>query len=374
MRIALMTDSYFPTRDGVVTAVVTMRQALEELGHTVFIIAPDPGEEHREEGVHYFRSIRFKRYPEYLIPIFPSNKRELIRSLNVDVIHIFGIAFMALKGLMVSRSTKVPSVMTYCTNVVDAMGFYSPLPLPIDIQERLAWIYLRNLLRRPKCVIALTPATISEFELKKVRTKSTEIIPVGIDISRFKDGIDGSFVTERHALVGKRVAIHVGRVSFEKNISLVVKAMALLPDDVALLIVGRGPASDSLKELVEREGLSKKVIFTGFVPDEELPSYYAASDIVVSASRFETQGLTIIEAMACGTPAACSNGRAFLDIIQDGVNGCLFEDSPESCADAMLRCLNGKDMLSKNSRGTAEEYSMESVGRKLEKAYGKIIK
>jgi len=374
MRIALMTDSYFPTRDGVVTAVVTMRQALEELGHTVFIIAPDPGEEHREEGVHYFRSIRFKRYPEYLIPIFPSNKRELIRSLNVDVIHIFGIAFMALKGLMVSRSTKVPSVMTYCTNVVDAMGFYSPLPLPIDIQERLAWIYLRNLLRRPKCVIALTPATISEFESKRVRTKSTEIIPVGIDISRFKDGIDGSFVTERHALVGKRVAIHVGRVSFEKNISLVVKAMALLPDDVTLLIVGRGPASDSLKELVEREGLSKKVIFTGFVPDEELPSYYAASDIVVSASRFETQGLTIIEAMACGTPAACSNGRAFLDIIQDGVNGCLFEDSPESCANAMMRCLDGKDMLSKNSRGTAEEYSMESVGRKLEKAYEKILR
>jgi len=374
MRIAIMTDSYLPTRDGVVTAVVTLRKALEDLEHTVFVIAPDPGKEFREEGVIYFPARRFKSYPEYFLPIFPSNKRSIIESLNVDVIHIYGVAFMALKGLLVSRSTKIPTVMTYCTNVVDTMEYYSPLPLPMEFQSMLAWIYMRNYLRRPNCVVALTPATLKEFEENGVKTKRTEVIPIGIDVQRFRLGIDRSAIRERYDLNGKRVVIHVGRVSYEKSIDIVIRSMKFLPNDIRLLIVGKGPALEEMKKLVDTEGLSEKVIFTGFVSDEELASHYAASDIVVSASRFETQGLTIAEAMACGLPAACSDGRAFLDVVEDGINGYFFDDTSERCAEAILKCLDNKEILAVNARKTAESYSTETVGRKLEALYEDISK
>lgn len=373
MRIAIMTDSYLPTRDGVVTAVMTLRRSLEDLGHTVFVIAPDPGEEQREEGVYYFPAMKFNKYPDYFLPIFPSGKKELIESLDVDIIHIHGVAFMALKGLIVSRSTGIPAVATYCTNVVDTMEFYSPLPLPMEIQAKLAWIYMRNFLKRPKCVIALTPASLTEFEINNVKTKRTEVIPVGIDVNRFRLGMDGSMIRERHQLKDEKVVIHVGRVSYEKNIGVPIRAMKHLSANVKLMIVGKGPALQEMKDIVSQEGLEDKVIFTGFVPDDELALYYSASDVVVSASRFETQGLTIAEAMACGLPAACSDGRAFLDVVEEGVNGFFFNDTPEECANAITKCLENKERLSTNARKAAESYSMETVGRKMVAMYESVI-
>ncbi|MCL2148409.1 MAG: glycosyltransferase [Methanomassiliicoccaceae archaeon] len=372
MRIAIMTDSYLPTRDGVVTAVMTLSKSLRDLGHTVFIIAPDPGEGGREEGVHYFPAMRFRKYPDYFLPVFPSGKRGLIESLDPDIIHIHGVAFMALKGLIVSRSTGVPAVATYCTNVVDTLEFYSPVPIPAHILSRLAWVYLRNFLKRPKCVVALTPATLTEFEENGVVTKRTAVIPVGIDVDRFATGLDGSGIRERHGIADERVVIHVGRVSYEKNIGVPIKAMRHLPEGVKLMVVGKGPALEDMKGLARSEGLEGRVIFTGFVPDDELALYYSASDVVVSASRFETQGLTIAEAMACGLPAACSDGRAFLDVVEDGVNGFFFKDTPEDCASAILRCLEGGEGMSANARRTAEGYSMRAVAKRMADLYESV--
>jgi len=373
MRIAIMTDSYLPTRDGVVTAVMTLSKSLRDLGHTVFIIAPDPGEGYRDPEVHYFPAVKFKRYPEYYLPIFPSGKRELIESLNVDIIHIHGIAFMALKGLIVSRTTGVPAVATYCTNVVDTMEFYSPLPMPKEIQAKLAWIYMRNFLKRPKCVIGLTPATFTEFEENGVRTKRTAVIPVGIDVQRFRMGLDPSEIRKRYGFTDERLVIHVGRVSYEKNMGVAIKSAKYLPSDVRLMIVGKGPALQDMKDLVKSEGLEDRVIFAGFVPDDELALYYSASDVVVSASRFETQGLTITEAMACGLPAACANGRSFLDVVEEGVNGFFFEDTPEQCAEAIMKCLENRDEIAPNARRIAESYSMEATGKKMIALYESVV-
>lgn len=374
MRIAIMTDSYLPTRDGVVTSVITLSESLMAMGHTVFIIAPDPGAGRREPGVHYFPAVKFGKYPDYFLPIFPSGKKELIDSLDVDIIHIEGIALMALRALIVSRATRIPTVIRYCTNVVDTLEFYSPVPMPAEILSKLAWIYIRNFMKRPNCIIASTPATLTEFEENGVRPKRKAVIPVGIDTDRFRPGLDGSGIRERHGLEKNRVVIHVGRVSYEKNIGLAIRSVKHLPEDVRLLICGKGPAHREMQDLAEKEGLKERVIFAGFVPDDELALYYSASDAVVSASRFETQGLTITEAMACGLPAACSDGRAFLDVIREGENGYFFKDTPEQCSEAIMKCLENRDRLSANARRTAEEYSMESTTKKTIELYESVIK
>ena len=142
--------------------------------------------------------------------------------------------------------------------------------------------------------------------------------------------------------------------------------------DAVLLVAGKGPAKEDMETLTRDLGLQDKVIFAGFVPDEELPKYYNAADIAVSASKFETQGLTILEAMACGKPVACRNGRAFTEIIHEGVNGYLFDDE-SCCADAMRRALNAPAEVREASLKTAIENSRQKSVEKYIEAYDLAI-
>ena len=372
MRIAMVTDSYYPTRDGVVTSITIAKDGLERLGHEVVVVAPDPGEEHRMEGVRYFSAAAFKSYKGYFVPVFPSNKREILESIDPDVIHIHGMAIMALKGLIAARAMKVPTVLTFHTMVGDTIEYYSPLKMMPDVQKRLVWLYLRQLLKRPGAIIGPSQSTVNELLDNGVRPKRTEIIPTGIDTVRFNTAGNGNMIRERYGLKEDKVILYVGRLSFEKKIDVIIKALGRI-DDAKLLIAGKGPASDSLKEAAKEAGVENRVVFAGFVADEELPQLYAAADVFVSASEFETQGLSVLEALACGLPVACANKRAFADFITDGKNGFLFDGGAEECADAIHSCLSCGPEIRENARATAESMSVDSCVRRLAELYEDII-
>ena len=374
MRIAIMTDSYRPTTDGVVTAVLVTRRVLEELGHTVFIIAPDPGEEYREEGVYYFRAVKFRSYPGYFVPLFPSDQSDLIRRLNPDVIHIRGVAFMAVKALIASHNTGVPTVLTYDTMVTDVIEQYSPIKLPKKVLVGGASKYIRFLLKRPDAVAVPTPSTERELtEVIGARPRRMEVIPTGIDTDHFARSDAGPAIREKYGLIGKRIVIYVGRLSYEKNIDLLIRSMKLMNEDVVLMVVGQGPAGDGLHELVEKEGLSDRVVFTGYVFDQALVDHYSCADAFASASVFETQGFTVQEAMSCGLPVACGNGRAFTDFIVNGENGYLFDLSEEDCARAMNLALNAPEDVRTRSKETALAYGLKPTTERLVKLYEEVI-
>lgn len=366
MRIAMMTDSYFPTRDGVVTSICTIKESLEELGHEVFIIAPEPEKEYRQEGVYYFKSIRFKSYDGYYVPIFPSNKIEILKEIDPDVIHIHGVATMALRGLVCGHTLKLPTVMTFHTMVDDAAQYYSPIKLPPETMNRLIWIYLRQILKRMDVVVTPTSCIGAEIISHGAECRNMVTVPTGAKTEVFHPGLPFDDLVARYGLEGKRVIVHVGRVSYEKDIDMVIRAMSKV--DAHLLIVGKGPAKDDMERLVGELGLDDKITFTGFVSDEELPRFYNMADMVISASKFETQGLTILEAMATGKPVACRNGRAFAEIVKDGVNGYLFDDD-EGCVDAINRCLNAPEDVRRASFQTAMENSRAKSIEKYVEAY-----
>jgi len=373
MRIAMVTDSYFPTRDGVVTSITIAKEGLEKLGHEVIVVAPDPGKENRMEGVRYFPATKFKSYPGYFVPIFPSNKREIIASIDPDVIHIHGMAIMALKALIAARGLKIPTVLTFHTMVGDAIEFYSPLKALPEVQKRLIWMYLRNMLKRPAVIIGPSRSTIDELLVNGVRPKRAEVIPTGVDIIRFSPAVDGSSVRERYGLREDKVALYVGRLSFEKRIDTIIGALRHI-DGIKLLIAGKGPAKDSLTEAAKAAGVEDRVTFAGFVPDEDLPQLYAAADVFVSASEFETQGLSVLEALSCGIPVACTNKRAYADVITDGKNGFLFDGGAEECADAIRSCLSCGQHIRENARATAESLSVDACAKKLEELYTELAK
>jgi len=198
------------------------------------------------------------------------------------------------------------------------------------------------------------------------------VIPTGIDCDRFRPENDGSGIRHRYGLDRERVLLHVGRIAMEKNLDLVIDGFSQLvkkDPQVRLLIVGDGPAKKHYQAIVKEKGLDDRVIFTGFIPDEELPQVYAACDASVIASKFETQGLVGLEAMASGKPVVGINYRAVKELIRNGENGFLFEDDPDSCAEAMRAALDHSEELRSGARRYAMGYSVELSVEKLVELY-----
>jgi len=162
----------------------------------------------------------------------------------------------------------------------------------------------------------------------------------------------------------------VGRLSTEKRFDIVLNALAKLAPadpDLRLLVVGTGPAEGHYKKMSEDLGISELVIFTGFLPDADLATAYASSEVLVIASTFETQGLVVLEALASGTPVVGIRSRAIPEFVKEGKNGCLFQE--DTCAEAIQRCLLRSESMMMSAVSSAREFSVDSCTAKLEKVY-----
>ena len=143
--------------------------------------------------------------------------------------------------------------------------------------------------------------------------------------------------------------------------------------EIRLMIVGAGPAKEHYERMTEELGLRDFVTFTGFLPDDQLPEYYAACDVLTLASKFETQGLVALEAMAIGKPVVGINFRAVAELIEEGVNGYRFEEDPESWMKATEKALaNSQEMRSKAIEW-ASRFSLADEARQLVELYAFAI-
>jgi len=354
MKVAMLVDSHYPVKDGVVDAIDLLRKNLEERGHEVLLVAPDPGKGNRLDGVHYIPAKNFAKFGGYYLPIFPSDCTFKLKEMGIDVINVHGFAFMAVRGVALGKLLRIPVVLTFHTPVWDFISDYSPVDP--DFALNVGWAYFRRLFRRADITVAQTPSIAKELTDNGVEA-DIRIIPTGIDTDRFRPGLDGSMIRNRYNIGERKMAIHVGRLSPEKCLDVLIRAFKHL-DDAVLMIVGKGAMEAELKELSSSLGLDDRVIFTGFVSDEELPLHYAAADAGVSSSIYEAQCLAIMNAMACGLPVACPNGRAFVDFIKDGENGFMYDASSEGCAAALRRCFSAGPHVGENAKSTAEGYSI----------------
>lgn len=371
MRIAIFTDTYLPTIDGVVNSICNTRRALQKLGHEVLIVAPGRHNDGSPDGdTLYCRSRELKRYPGYRLALYPT-KRELsfLKEYGAEVVHSHGIAFMGLKGMWAARELELPMVLTFHTMIMDAIPYYTNLRLRSEMLRRLVALYLRGFLHRCGAVVTPTRAILRELQSIAPRMRRTAVVPNGVDVVRFKPDLDGRPIREKYGLEAAEVLLHVGRVAPEKDIGFLLEAFSRLSrkrPELRLMIVGTGPHLPVYRRLVERSGMQDKVIFAGFVPEEELPLCYAACDALATASKFETQGLAVLEAMACGKPVVAVNYRAFPEYISDGENGFLFSPGDlEGCCQAIERALEADEGLRRKARETAERFSLERSTRRL---------
>ncbi|MFQ6128107.1 MAG: glycosyltransferase [Thermoplasmata archaeon] len=380
MRIGLFTDTYLPAVDGVVNSLLTTRKALEEMGHEVVVCAPEDRRNCSPSDVKaiYCKAREFKKYPGYRMARLFSDRLTLaMRKYNPDLMHSHGIAVVGMKSMWASRELKVPYVLTFHTMVLDALNYYSPVKLNLSFMTWIIRRYLRFFLHRCKGVVVPTSAIAREVRAIAPRVKMMEVIPTGIDTERFNTNVSGRKVREQWNLDGNELILHVGRISPEKNVNLLLSAFSLVKKEkpnAKLMFVGSGPALKDCKKRVERMGLGDDIIFTGFIDDQLLPNYYAACDAFAITSKFETQGLVVLESMASGKCVAGVNFRAIPEFVKEGETGFLFEpDNPFDCSRAIIRALECESSLRKHTRRMAERYSIRRCTERLVSFYETLV-
>jgi len=176
-----------------------------------------------------------------------------------------------------------------------------------------------------------------------------------------------------------RVLLYVGRVAREKNMVTLIRgcSIAMKQDPrLHLVIVGDGPFRRDCENEVRSQGIGDRVIFTGYIPREQVNEYYAASDLFVFASMTETQGLVVVEAMAHGLPSVVVQGGGAAEAVQDGENGFVVRNDAGVIADRVMACLASDQLyarLSRNAGATARAYSPEQTAKKMVAVYRQVI-
>ena len=374
MRIAMFTDSWLPTMDGCVSSVLKFRDGLEKRGHKVFVFAPESkrGNVCEDERTFLFKAREFRQYPDYRMAMSMSSRKDkLIRENDIEMLHTHGVAFMGFKAMLSSCVLKIPILLHFHTWVTEAVQYY-PLNLDRTFLDRISWMYLKTFCRRSDGVVTPSSNAMEELKQKVPGMAYTDWVFPGIDFERFNPNVKGDFVRDRHGLADNEVILHVGRLSLEKNLELVLDAMTKLRKsrpDAKLLVVGAGPASAQYRKLTASKHLEDKVIFAGFVPDSELPNYYAASDCFVLASKFETLGIVMTEALATGKPVAGVNFRVIPHIVKNDYNGYVFADNPTDCAEKLHMTLDAPKEMRSNALSSMSVFDTDKCMEKLESIY-----
>lgn len=355
MRILMVSDVYFPRVNGVSTSIQAFRQALEAAGHHVTLIAPDYGQTVEDEtGIIRISSRNVIVDPEDRMMRIRRIHRltEELRADDFDIIHIHTPFVAHYAGLKLARKLKLPVVATYHTFFEEYLYNYVKW-LPKE------WLrYAARRFSRTQCAdlnALVVPSSAMQQVLKDygVETPMT-VLPTGLDMRVFESG-DGVAFRERHGITAERpVILFVGRVAFEKNIGFLLDVTERLREqipDILFVIAGEGPAEKSLHAQVKRRGLEGNVNFVGYLRrDGGLQACYKAADVFVFASRTETQGLVLIEAMACGTPVVSTAVLGTKDVIGAGQGGLVAPEDMEGFAKQVERLLQGNTLRAQKAK------------------------
>jgi len=381
MRIGIFTDTYPPYINGVSTSVVMLEQALRKKGHQVFIVTVNADKLSYENEDHIIRipGIPIGIYDYRLTGVYPLRAINKIKKWNLDVIHShteFGVGTFAR---IIAKQFDIPLVHTYHTMYEDYVHYITKgyfLGPSRKIVEYLTKFYC------DKTATELIVPTKKAYDLFKEKYKvdrNVHIIPTGIEIERFyKENNDSKKVENlREKLnISKEdfVILFVGRLGEEKSVDVLIEGhtefIKKYPN-TKLLIIGDGPDMDKFKALVEKLKLKNNVIFTGKVPWTEVPLYYQLATVFATASKTETQGLTVIEAMAASIPVVCVDDDAFKIVVIDDLNGLFFKNKKEY-RKKIIELITNKEKLErmkKQARISAEPHSSKYFALKVLDVY-----
>jgi 1,2-diacylglycerol 3-alpha-glucosyltransferase len=389
MKIAIWSDTFSPQVNGVASVARSLADTYTKLGHDVAVFSVIEEDRVKKSmgnemfTVHKVPSFSMPRsiYPgEGLAIALPSGPGTIraLKKFKPDIIHVHTPFLAGWGAVMGKKILNIPLVGTHHTFFDDYLKY---IGLDYAWGRKFSWDYTVAYYNRSNAVTVPSRA-LKNALIEHGLTSPIYIIPNPADTDFFipvpsatvKNHLKQKFGVGRHAVV------YMGRVSYEKDIDQAIVAFAVALQDIpdaTLMIVGDGPERKKLEAVARKLGCAERVIFSGMLYGEQLRDALQANDLFLTASRSENMPISIIEAMACGLPAAAVRAKGIPDIVKDGENGSLAEPGhPNLLARAIVHLLSspsGLQATSAASRKIAEQYSKKNIAQSMIKLYGTIV-
>ncbi|MDH5526169.1 MAG: glycosyltransferase [Nitrospirota bacterium] len=373
MNILMVTNTYLPHVGGVARSVEGFSNAYRARGHRVLVVAPVfDGQPMRESDVVRVPALRHFNGSDFSV-ILPVTRLMTgpIDDFGPDVIHSHHPFLLGTAAVRMANSYQVPLVFTHHT-MYERYTHYVPgnSPAMRRFVTQLATEYA-NL-----CDAVFAPsASIAKVLRERGVTTPIHEVPTGVPLERFFNGDGNRYRMTAGIPQGAFVIGHAGRLAPEKNLEFlaeaVVHAMRVIPS-ARFLLIGEGPSAAPVEAEVNKAGMSGRLHREGVVNWARLADAYAAMDVFAFASRSETQGMVLTEAMVSGTPVAALDAPGVREVVQDGKNGWRLAGnaSPRALGEALIEAARlapaHREMLRRGAHATAGEFSMErTAGRAL---------
>jgi glycosyltransferase involved in cell wall biosynthesis len=434
MKILMVSDAFYPKIDGVSTYLMNVISYLCNKGHKVVLIVPEYKAKYREFKV---KNIKIYRVNSFSLPSYPEASvaipdfivmKKIIQDFNPDIVHIHTPATLGLSSMIISKSQKIPIVSTYHTSIPDFIFYLSPIKLlkldrflfefsgrkklstkpkskfvklfdknlkefqqnfkkfnkKIDIKylhkkddrqepisQKAIWALSNGFLNNSNLVIAPTKCIADEL-IKHNLKSNLKVISNGVELDIFQQKQD--------YIIRVPGFLHVGRLGHEKRVNVILDAMAIVIKHhkaATLSVVGDGPVFNVLKKKIIDLELEKNVFLLGYKERSALPKIYANHDVFVTASEIETQGLVLIEAMACGLPVIGVNVLGIPEVVHDGITGYLVKRRDyKTIAKRMIQLIENPSLiqeLGENSRKESEKHELNKCLKQLEDTYLDLV-
>ncbi|HUA99978.1 MAG TPA: glycosyltransferase [Terracidiphilus sp.] len=367
LRIVLMTETFLPKIDGIVTRLCHTLRHLRTLGHTVLVVAPHGIDEFEGTPVHGVPGFRFPLYPELKLSMPRPSVGRAVKRFRPDIIHAVNPAVLGASAFFSSSYERVPLVVSYHTHLPKYLRYYK-----LGWLEGTLWRAMRSTYNRADLRLATSQAMQSELEAKGLLR--VRLWQRGVDTDLFRPDRATQAMRDRltQGHPDEKLFVYIGRLSAEKEIEHCRRVLEAMPG-VRLALVGDGPHRQKLEEYFA----GTPTHFAGFLKGEELASAFASADAFFLPSRTETLGLVLLESMAAGCPVVTPRAGGTSDVVQDGVTGFLYDPAdPGSAVAAIRRILfepGLREAMGRAARADAERWGWRAATEQLEQYYRKVL-
>jgi len=353
MKIAIFTDTYLPTINGISYATKNWKEELERRGHEVDIVCPEAKECPSNKT---FKSFEIPFYKNYYAGYYPPGED----FSDYDIIHLNSFFTVGFYGYLVAKRNDIRLVSVVHTPIEEYTEYVTSIK---PIQNILGSAYKRFesfILKRSDVRIGLSD--YMEERIESITGKD--------DIKRLNNGVNTKFFKPvedkafrgKHGIESEKIVGYLGRLSSEKRVDELIRFGEKY--EMNVLIGGDGPHKDKLESMSS----SDKTRFLGFVERDEIPSFYSVIDLMIFPSTVENDPLTVLEANACGTPVIGAEAAGLKDSIKEGINGYLYD--PENLEDLKEKVEEAFDELPKLSKSSIEEAESNSISKTVDDLLG----
>lgn len=381
--ILIGAETYPPDINGAAQFGHRLATAMLKRGHQVHVVAASP-----TRGPSYQTTVEGgiieHRLRSHLPPTHETNRiclpweihtevGRILDTVKPDVVHVqcHYIIGRALIFQARKRGIRVIATNHFMPANLDP---FLPFPQPVKrLISKITWIDMRRCFSR--AAVVTTPTQIGADAMRDVGGFSRPVMPVsnGIEIGDYELA-EGASIEKAP---GELRVTFVGRLAQEKHIDVLIEAVSLLPEHlnhVILDVAGGGELREELENKAREHGVSNRVVFRGYVPDEDLPGVYQRADIFCQPGTAELQSLVSLEAMSASKPVVLANALALPHLVEDGVNGYLFEpNNAQDLADKLAAVLSlpaaEREQMGRESRRIVDFHRAENTWRIFEGLY-----